>query len=345
MTAAVKFPGLIQEYSRTTTINLLSADTAHGFQGIGNWVPNTGGPVVVVADLQGFGGTALSHFPTASTTFLKTNATAAENAAVTAGNTYTFACRLLLEDVGPVETLALQLAWRDVADGNVGAETGSQVALVVGAYVDLFVTGVAPAGAVYARTFMLTDGTDFDGTQTIRLGDAIVRSGSDPAFVPSLDISGDLEMEWRGAPVTWDDFGHLMGTRNSGSIGYAIIGQGELTGTRIFMRFGNGTSDRSGSVTLGEILVPGSTHTIKATLTEGVEWEVFVDDVTGGTAVRTDAGPGVSDRDCSVGARPDGQSVFYEGTCEFARVRDGIGGPLVYEFDASDLPNHPLVNA
>ncbi len=333
------FPGTINNWASTPNTNLLDANSAHNYQDAGYWVVGDG-TFALEENLDGFadigmlftadGGAELR--PIVSRT--STAGQGIGNNEITVG-----------VDVEPldsdIEVLGIVAAY-DVSDvflGNFAFPTGPTITQGTTTRVEFTVTPPNVLTDAVACTFRFyrDGGSEAEAGDRVRLTNPCIRLGADGAFVPSLNIQDDLELEWRGKRADWvtGASGHMIGTRNSGSNGYHMIEQSEGGGeSGVYCRFGNGTVQRAFNMFVGEVIDPDRVVTVKTTYEEGVGWKGYLDGVFVDGVANLDAGPGASQMPLSTGARPDGASTALEGSTYHAIVRDGIGGPIVAHFDA-----------
>lgn len=197
-------------------------------------------------------------------------------------------------------------------------------------------TGVAVAAATWTQ---LSE-TGPDGTYTIGcstaadyyVGKACVRAGTDPAFVPSLRVVGDLDMRAKVAA----DYSSLSRSgiiENYNTAGYRL----EFFNTTSLLLATTG----SDYLIAAHGLSDGDAAEIRGTVDVSTgDFEVFVDGSSVASATKT-AGPLNPSADLVVGSWTS--TVFlFDGDIYWAEVRDGIDGPVVARFDAVDTAKATL---
>ncbi len=332
-------PGTAGNFASAPSVNLMNSDTGNGFQGVGNWIQNTGSAPTVVADTakEAFGGKAIEQVPTSSAIFLKTAALAAVNPPLSAATEYTYCIWVKADLITPLTRLTLQLDWRDAGDLSLGTDTGTSVALVAGEYVKIFITATSPANTTYARTFITkAGGGDFDGTQTLHLGQASLHAGAGTTPIPSQRIIGDLDLRVRmsATDVTPSSTGLWIDNLDVGVAGYQFY----LHSTGVVNFDGHGATGAITESTSDFTLVAGVATEVRITLDVSAGDVVWYQD---GSSVGTDSFTAQallgSDNTLTVGALVGGAANNHEGDFYWAEVRDGIDGPIVARFDAREL--------
>jgi hypothetical protein len=193
--------------------------------------------------------------------------------------------------------------------------------------------------AVPAATWTQLSDAGPDGTYTVAcstaedywVDQACVRAGADPAFVPSLRIVGDLEMEYKHTPREWKTNRRAYLARSSQ---YATYDFDASTGKIRLQLISDAGSHFYDSVVLTDI-VNGTPVTVRSEIDWATsEWKLYLDDVLKDTISITSGtklAGGANDVSFNSGV------LGAVGDLYWMRIRDGIGGPLVLDADFTDL--------
>jgi len=337
MARFVTFPGTSGAYVSTDDVNLLDADTAHLVQSEGEW--DAGGAVTI--DAAAFGGFALQRTISTGTFWQARGGPMASTLPVLPNTAYSVRGRLKA-DAANVTDLAFYIQWLDSGGTQISLSNSSLIPVSGFAFKDydayLSVPGandiVSPAGAAFATIitrWIATASTD------VSIGSVCFRLGTDPTFKPSLRIVGDLSIEVDAAATLWTpSAAQDLLSRWAPAPDQAYRVRVPTAGGQTDFLFSlDGTTQLSLSSSGG--LVDGQEYLLRferVAATGAVE--IFVDGVSDATATLA-AGPlngGASD--LFVGSR-DATLNPFAGDIWTATVRDGIGGPIVAEFDATDI--------
>jgi len=324
----VTFPGVNGNSITTPDVNLLDADTAHVSQSLGDW--NVRGTLSAREQSQAitpvFGDYhGLMSFGAGYNGVATTGGLAAFP--VIASTVYTASVSFASPTVGL--TSLIELHWFD--SGGVQLSYDFEEITPTAGWQRHHVTATAPANAVTASVWLSNGGGS--GAGTLYWDAACLREGSDPTFVPSLRIVGDLDMSVRAAVTNYDSgVSQYFCSSLTANIGFSMY----LLGNLIYGRYGDGASTRpSWSNALS--VVDGAAYTFRYTMDVSTGVAAFSQDGAAiGGSTQTVSPGAVSGLALSVGAA--GGSSPLSGDIYWAEVRDGIDGPIVARFDAADIP-------
>jgi len=336
----VTFPGLAGNYISTPDTNILDADSAHCYQSIGNWQSRSGtSNVQLVTGVAGasMGGNVLQFDGTTDgAQSLKFFNVPTDPPVVTVGVGYVAAVRLRTLS-GVAKSGHLVMEYYTDAGGFVGQTPGGSVTLPSGgSFVTMSVSSTAPTNAGVARMVVYVD-DGLVGEQT-QIDVAVIREGSDPSFVPSLRIVGDLDMSTRAQATDWaqssDQYvGGVWGSEHADRAYTFRSRAGDF-------RFGYNTAGSSVFSIFTRIWGPADLVTLRVTR-EAASGDntLYVDGQLAQTVSGT-AGPSivVESQMLEVGSIINGTSNPFAGRIYDFVVRDGIDGPVVSQFDAQDIP-------
>jgi hypothetical protein len=346
----VTFPGLAGNYADTPDVNLLDADTAHLYQSVGLWYDRTtnnfGVPVRVNDAASEFSGTVQEWPATEGETgigYVRTFTAGADNVPVVVGQDYSARLRVKLDNIN--RPFDFQVFWLDAVGGFVGsANLESDPTPPQGAWTVFSGTATAPAGAVHMGLgASIAAGDALPAGAKMSIDTAMTVDGNvvPTAFVPSLRIVGDLQLDTRfTCDFSAGDIPYLVAKDGGGTQGYALVMRNDQGRARIdYAKF-----DATPRVFQSDAVA----WTDQQVYDMRYEWdidaprvEIFRDNVSIGSSTSSGfGGAGNSDYNANsplfVGALNAGANLF-AGDMFSLSVRDGIGGPIVAQFDAADV--------
>ena len=341
MTATVVFPGLAGNFIDTPDVNLVDADTAHLEQSLANWEGFAGGTAAALStDLPRIFGSFHGEWLAAAggSAGLRANTATAGlgTIPILPSTVYTFGIDIASSTgIGECD---VRISWLD--SGFVPLTNPFVQVPFTTAFVRAGLTETSPSNAAFAIPQLIG--------RNMGVGDlgywdaAIIRTGTDATFVPSLRIVGDLEIEAEGASDDWSPAAIQQLVSRWGAFdGYFL--RLDTTGQLRLFVF-DGASQNIGS-NANVALADGVSGVIKNTLEIGAaEVKFFVDNVQLGTTAAYAGGPlepQTGAEPLRYGARDGGTTEMWAGTMTSGRVRDGIGGPIISEFNASEVPVAP----
>lgn len=339
-------PGTTSNYMSTADTNLLDADTAHIAQSKAGWrnqVSTDGGTITAVSDSQ-FGPNVLRFVcDGASATIVNSGAQAAWNKPISPSTEYTLST--WIRSVVGSNWTRPTIQWYNGAS-YLSSSLGSYVEAPEGEWVQGTVTATSPATATNC-VLQVSYSANQPGTNPPTAGDTYdlsavcLRTGSDPTFVPSLRIVGDLDIEAKLAMDDWTP------TSTQGILGRFVT----ATNNKAYRWNVNATTGlvnvawtADGSTTVAKGVAPvatltdGSPAVVRSTLdvSTGVV-DLYIDGVLQGSssaAGATSIYPATAQLD--IGAGYNSNAEIFAGDIYYVIVRDGIDGPVVARYDAAD---------
>ncbi len=334
----VKFPDSPGNYADTPGTNLLvDADTAHLQQSVGKWKVSLGftAPALSTDLPPVFGDTHLVVVGTVDGTGSLETADGVDGTPVAASTEYTFAASAGTDQAG---TTVNNLLFQYRSDGSyIGLTTiDSSLPVTVddwGVISASFTTGADTAFVMFRLNFANV----VDGRYYV---DAVsVREGTDPTFIPSLKVVGDLDLQAKLAVVNPTATNGLLGHNLDPDDKHFVWWATKIGGQSRFVASLDGATDTV-DVQSGVLPISGGV---------GYVQRVTRDASTGDVVFYVDGGIVSTVGDVS-GALFPGSTVLgvgyswantfnlLNGDIYWAEVRDGIGGPVVARFDAVDVP-------
>ncbi len=344
----VSFPGVAGNYISTPDENVLpDADTAHGQQGTGVWVTASGlqsMSVEAAPQKPPYGATVLMATgvtPGGTSIQVRSGVNGADAPAVVAGETYSWSMYVFTGNAD--REVNMRLRW---SDGT--SVQPAQEAVPVGVWTRFHATGVAPAGVTSVEChirFHAAAGNVGDG-EIFYMSTGVLRTGSDPTFLPSLRIVGGLEVS-HDLSARWvsssQDSEFLIGRDDSAgtrAYGIALRPSSKVYRMRIVDDLG-ANFNLDANIASHWPSADGERITLRATwLPSTGVCEVFVNGDLAGTAssgVKGGILPG--DSVLTVGyASGFGTAAMLDGDVYSMELLDGVGGPVVARYDAEDVP-------
>jgi len=339
----VIFPGTAGNYISTDDVNLADADTAHLEQSIGEWVPNGGSGAISLSNAiaplfgnsHGFIG-AGTGYP-----FARTGEFAAGNGfAVTPGLSYSASLGLSASVAGQAR---IQVFYKDAAWVDTAASIEDKKAYTVDELTEYTVDmGIAPPLTTHIwlqTTWYAPDGTTLPSRiDTEFYFDALcVREGSDPTFVPSLRIVGDLDYSFKVSDKSGTG-SRIPLARNGGNVGDVLSYQTQFSDDS-YQPFWKDDSGTTINETLnGVIAGDGDPHSYRTTL-EVATGRVagYRDGVERASTVHGATSVAPNPSALEIGGAVNGSAAMWTGDIYTATVNDGIDVPVVAIFDAADI--------
>jgi len=326
----VSFPGLAGNFISTPDVNLLDADTAHLQQSRGKWAGfGVGAPVLGSPIAPVFGDTCGVSVLAGDLTGIQTPSAVSTGILAEPNTEYTISISVAGNSAGsPVGEL--RVLWFDNANGFLGA---GQNDLPYGSdWSRNEITLTSPANTAVCVVRLLSRG--HTSGDEMYFDAASFRAGSDPTFVPSLRIVGDLDFgidqsraDWTGNQI------YLLSNWITAAAPFRLITiapTGNLFATLTI----NGTERAIGNTTSP---TPGR-HTIRVTRIKdsGVTSLTVDGSETDGSTLDPDQSVDYSQSsNLSIGNAVG--SIVNEGDVYSAWLRDGVDGPIVAQFDAADV--------
>ncbi len=316
----VKFPGTAGNYISTDSVNLLDGDTANLQQSKGQWIKsaNAALPVLDASIPAKYGDNSMKVVADGSGIVVAQFTTPV---VVSGEHTFSIWC------------------YTDVPDRQVfirfgGTPDSASVNLPVDTWTQVSVTKTTAGGLTTIR-FRNSDGsTSPVNGDTLWIDAACLRTGSDPAFVPSSLIVGNLDIRAKAASVLWAG---SVSDILSASPDYQMFTNPSDFGVQYTSDGGFRTHTTPLS---GTPLVDGVASEFTAQLDfDANTFKAWIDGilVIDGNALG-DSSLVPASTQLGVGSAPGGGSRNFSGDIYSAEVRDGIDGPAVARFDAQDVP-------
>lgn len=340
----VRLPGLAGNFLSTPDTNLADADQAHLQQSLATWGPNDSGSgnqalstdlTPVFGDFHG----EISVIGTPASTALSSGAGRIQSvkpSTVYRGSLY------VAPEVADRE-MRLVVIWRDSGGGYLSQETGAWTPVVAGQFTQIE-AGVAPSNPATALAQITATIRPTGGVGNLTAGEkyywdaGCLREGTDPTFVPSLNIVGVLDAR---AEIAADRQEAVVVSKWESSTTKSWIPLHIDTGGGLtFFWAEDGATTLS--MPAGVALVPDgddSPHEYRVTFDPSTGTAVFyLDGVVAATpspygATSLFNGPS----ELSVGADYGGAAAQLDGAVYRVDVRDGIDGPIVAEFLTTDI--------
>jgi len=332
-------------YLSTPDINLLDADTAHLQQSIGDWQPIalTTTPTLSTDVAPEYGLFTMKVVADETFTGLMQVATADDTVLIVGDSTYSLLVRLraMSDDAWRAQT---RLVWYNSVGSQIGV-TPEGVGNGGTEFFEISVNGVAPATAATAKIELRLGNTAGHTTigDTFYVDVACVRTDTDPSFVPSLRIVGDLDMEARVAPTLATPAGSGIMTGFYFTAGYSFSQKPDGT-IRLFHKPSGGTSADASS-TVAAFTVDEKAHDVRIAWSRSATEATFYRDGSQlGAPVGTSLPSDVYDVDSfgrqkgMIGARTTGDEEVFSGDIFSASTHDGIGGPAIVNITPQGAP-------
>ena len=325
------------EFLSRADVNLLDADTAHLQQSIGTWLHASGstGPTLA-SDIPPIFGTF--HGKTSTSTGadvrLRT-ALGVDGQPALPDTVYSVSAYLARGSTStPGTNVRLRTTFYDAGGVAIQETLRDPVPLpVANEWVHVTMLELSPPLTEFVGMSVAWIGGGLQIGDELYWDANLIAERSDPTFVPSLRIVGNLDLEARAASVDWTDTHQDLIDNRDVALGYLL--RISPTGGVIFS-YGNGATNRQAESSAPGF-VDGVTATVRATLDIAGTIEWFLDGVPFDTA-GSDPGAGVpSDLDVAIGIESQNHINWpFHGDIEYAQIRDGIDGPVVYRMDAAD---------
>jgi len=320
------FDGVSGSFLSTPNVNLLDADTAHVEQGIGDWVDFDSAEnlmrVAVASPAFGSGSLQFSSLNPSPSQVSSQQGLDAEQAPL--GDVSVSAW--VMSPLG--RNVQIGIIAYDGTGANIGEFVGPSTPTTPGVWQQIsFGRDVNWAGgrvAIKVVHFATNIG------ELSNVAAACIRVGTDPAFVPSLSIVGDLEMEALASSASAANQTLIATWTGSGSNGYQFAAN--LSGN-LLARHGDGSVDRFASGS--NALTPGVLQAVKGSFDAAGNWSFDIDG-TPETVGPTLPGVASPSGGLAVGSNAGGTINLFTGDIASAVVRDGVGGPVVASFLSSD---------
>ena len=315
--------------------NLLDADTAHIAQSKGEWGNSGGtdGGVLTPSELSKFGPNVLR---------ITMNTDGAGNFGTATGartplqpGPFTYSCYLNGIPGRTTQTVSLRINPRDGGDAGLGALIGPAQPLIEGVNHYVF---QSTAPALTEQCWLELSFANMFDLDQMDLSATILRQDTDPTFVPSINIVGDIDLRADVAPVVWSgpDWQAMIQTRVLVDGYFMWLDRQHPAGTAsLRVAYGDGITDRSWtSPTFAKAAAERGQVRAILDVSAG-EWEAFVDEASIGT-FSVAPGPGTSVSTLFVGDDGGGGQRLAADVFS-VELRDGIDGPVVYRMDAADV--------
>ena len=311
----------------TPSLNLLDADMAHMYQGLGLWGsgPSTGIPTLGQPSTPtDFGGGIINAVDVEIDADTASIISDVNVGTITGLSQASFAVDIWVDDEEDIQSRVY-----------IGGTTGSYSTLTPNAWNRISATtpGAPANSSVYL--YFYRAGSAIPVATTFYFAKACLTEDADATFVPSLNLVGSLDVRIKCAADDWSSGGtQLLVDRYNASYGYRV----DVTSIGgIAWTFANAAGDGAQFGSSNAFtLVDGEATEIRCTfnhLTGGVDY--LQDGVSVQTATRVAEGVFESEVAMYVGVT-DSNSAHFEGDIYYAEVRDGIDGPVVARFDADD---------
>lgn len=325
------FPGTSGFYASCSDVNLLDADTAHLEQSIGEWAVVVGSSSIIQSQALTpiFGNYHGAYTATEATSSIFTGNGAAATP-VSAATEYTWSV-YVAGAANAAATVEVRMTYFDSGGSDNGNSGYSAAVPITGEFVQFSDTHTTPAGTAYAAGQITVRLADVD--DVIYFAAPCLRAGSDGSFVPSLRIVGDLDLR---AMLAADDYTPtanqwIIGNRN-GFDGYGLL---LLTTGTWYPYHGDGSSHRNSGVSLGT-LVNGTAYEVQVTFTQSDgKWRGYLDGELLYTTSATNTNDGSPSGDVMAVAASITGTLPFDGDMYWAESRDGIDGPRVARWDAT----------
>ena len=321
----IHFPGTAGNHISTDDVNLLDADTAHAWQGVGVWVNrfNPGGTTVEVDQAYGDKFGSIKASIAGANNFVGTDV--AQRFPITPLATYSLRYEIEVEVSGSYR-LDSQLY---NGSGSVTQNNNVTVELTAGVVHVHEQTFTANSIAV-TMAFYFNDINNLLNGTFVRIKNICFRQGSVATFVPSLRIVGDYEFNVRAIVNALPGANQYMWNMWSGTASQRLFNL-HVNASDLFSFTANGTAALR---SLASAII-GQAYDIRGTAVVGGVTELFIDTVSQGTnagvTTATPSGPLVA------GARSTGANNW-EGDFFNANLQDGIGGPVVAALIPGEIP-------
>lgn len=340
----VRSPGLTGAQIEThVSENLLRADTAHLHQDKGGWTEDSG-TSELSADWSSFGDNSYKSASLSSQVIAKTGSskTSVGNPLVTAGLDYSISMDLHGGAGVAGRSVFFQALFRDDSNVTQGTATSNTATIELGETVRLEVSGFeAPATATYVRFFVSVTGAALTGAETFYLDRVVLREGSDPTFVPSVNVVKSIEMRAKVSFADTAAIGTLLGkyvaTTGNRSYLWYVADDGK-------MGFASSPDGSANTVETSAVLtwVADQVYELGVTFNHATSTvEYFVDGVSVGTDPSTYTEIHHSPTDLVFGDSKTSVDEDFLGKLYWAEVRDGIDGPIVARIAPGDFPDGP----
>jgi hypothetical protein len=354
---ALILPGSADDYASIESVNLLTADEAHSHQAaaaawasLGN-AKNFAQSTDLTPTIGSYHMEAEPQVDTlnyvASRLGLGTS-----GVPVTVGETYT------LSFTGATDTSGRKaygrIRWQDSGGSVLSNSDGTPVSTSTTTLEAFSVTAVAPASAAYATVAILfvTDSGNFDLGEKVYWDSLCFRPGSDTAFVPSINVVGDLDVRWRGSWRDWTPGGNgstLAAQYASGDLAWSVGTDSSDHLCSIISDDGSATEEDSagaspavgdmGPLSVRALIVPGGTNETlfqasdDADLSAASWGTVGSGQTTAKTSIHS-----AGDEPITIGYRQGAGSGADEQpmVIHAVQIRDGEDGPIVTEVDFTD---------
>jgi hypothetical protein len=336
----------------TPVENLLDADTAHAQQSKGGWngTPATTDDGSLSTSYPARFGDSSVRFTTTGVGVQRAHAVASAagaGPAVVGSTQYTFSCHVRPEISG--ERFAVGVVFMDEASSDIGGAPASSayVTCPAGEWTQVWLTFTTTAGATRVRPFVQRESSDGDGA-FFHVDAACLRGGADSSFIPSVRVSGVVDL-WARMSGQLDGAIGLIFDAQDGNDGYSLavdaaghlqVTLGGTAGTRTLVTAEDlpfGTYE----VGLVRAVINPDDDAGDSTVTflyaedgppEDRVWEALGAEVVSVGTGETIPHSGVALVGVGGPSDPKPGSIFE------VELRDGEGGPTVLRFDVTDLP-------